>query len=265
MPELAEVEYHRRQWNPGCGRRVLRVDLHKENRVFRETDIGRFAERVPGSLVSGSECRGKQMLFRFSRGIWLGIHLGMAGSLRMEEAGFKPDTHDHLVIHQRNRALVFADKRHFGRVRVHFGQGEPDWWSALPPSLLSDAFTLQALVDFLQRRAGAPMKAVLLLQQRFPGVGNWMADEILWRSRLHPARPAGRVEGRKAAQLRRAIRWVCREALRIVAPTHADPPATWLFPHRWKDGGNCPRCAGRLRRDLIGGRRTCWCPTCQRP
>ena len=61
------------------------------------------------------------MLFVFSGGNWLGIHLGMTGKIRVEPANFRPDKHDHLALYQRERALVFTDSRQFGRVRFHHG------------------------------------------------------------------------------------------------------------------------------------------------
>jgi formamidopyrimidine-DNA glycosylase len=119
----------------------------------------------------------------------------------------------------------------------------------------------------MARSARSPLKAVLLDQGAFPGIGNWMADEILWRCRLHPAIPAGRLAATDVARLRKEIRHVAREALRIIAPDWTDPPETWLFRHRWKDGGHCPRrgCGAGLRRETVRGRTTCWCPACQKP
>ena len=86
----------------------------------------------------------------------------------------------------------------------------------LPPDLLSDAFTVKELEIFLKRRARAPMKAVLLMQERFPGIGNWMADEILWRAAIHPKQLAGELTAGQTRALYKEIRWVCREALRII-------------------------------------------------
>jgi formamidopyrimidine-DNA glycosylase len=115
---------------------------------------------------------------------------------------------------------------------------------------------------FLQRRARSPIKAVLLMQECFPGIGNWMADEILWRARIHPSTEAGRV-ARAAKCVWDKVRWVTAGALRIVAQDYSDPPRSWLFPHRWRDGGTCPRDGTELKRDEVGGRTTAWCVECQ--
>ena len=90
MPELAEVEYFRRRWDDGLGQRVLGVKLHLENRVFRGSETNSIQMTLPRKKLVSSETRGKQILFRFSNGAWLGIHLGMSGKLRVEAADFPP-------------------------------------------------------------------------------------------------------------------------------------------------------------------------------
>lgn len=65
-------------------------------------------------------------------------------------------------------------------------------------------------------------------------------------------------------KLWRETRWVCEQAQATIGETYADPPSTWLFPHRWEDGGKCPRTGAPLVREQIGGRTTCWSPKRQR-
>ena len=277
MPELAEVEHARRQWNVGLGAAVREVLIARpEIRVFRGTDVAALRRRLPGRVLSRSEANGKQMLFHFEplpgKGektrLWLGVHLGMRGDLRVETtADFQPGKHDHLVLRQEGgRALVFEDQRHFGRILFHEGAEPPAWWTRLAPSVLSAEFTRDGLADFLQRRRRSPLKAALLMQEKFPGVGNWMADEILWRARLHPATPAGAVaaDKRRLTELFQQIRWVAQTASEVISDNWTYPP-TWLFLHRWEPGGFCPRrgCGAALERATIGGRTTCWCPRCQ--
>ncbi len=245
MPELAEVDYFRKQWNPGLKQRIDAVELHAATRVFRGTDVGALGRALSGAVLERSESRGKQMLFvAKKRGAeehaWMGVHLGMTGELRVEKPGYAPAKHDHLVLRQAKRTLVFEDARQFGRVLFAEGVDAPKWWAGLPPDLLSEEFTLADLEKFLKRRAKAPMKAVLLMQERFPGIGNWMADEILWRAAIHPRQLAGEIDAKQTKALYREIRWVCREALRIIGAKWDDLPKSWLFQHRWKKGGTCP-------------------------
>ena len=90
MPELAEVEYYRKQWNCGLDARIEAVAVHPASRVFRGLVAEALSKHLRGAVLLGSETHGKQMMFRFSNEIWLGLHLGMTGELRVEAAGFRP-------------------------------------------------------------------------------------------------------------------------------------------------------------------------------
>jgi formamidopyrimidine-DNA glycosylase len=264
MPELAEVDYFRKRWNPGLGETVVDVEVHPQARIFRETDPAALKRHLIGRRLLRSAAAAKQMLFESEADGWLGIHLGMTGELSLQPADYVPRRADHLVLRQSRHTLVFSDPRMFGQVRFTRGGTAPEWWTRIPPALTSDAFGLAELTAFLQQRRRAPIKAVLLMQERFPGIGNWMADEILWRAAIHPRQPAGSLSAAEQRTLYREVRWVCRRALETIGETFDDPPRSWLFPHRWRDGGMCPRTRTPLSRDTIGGRTTCWSPARQR-
>jgi len=267
MPELAEVEFYRRRWDAGLGERIDRVLVHPKAGVFKTCDSAQIVDRLTGAKLIGSEAAAKQMLFRFSGDAWLGIHLGMTGELAVQPAVHVPRKSDHLVLVQRDRALVFSDARMFGRVQFHIGPHAPAWWTAIAPAVLSAEFTVAAVAAFLRRRARTAIKPVLLMQERFPGIGNWMADEILWRAAIHPKRPAGSLTPAEIKTLHRETRWVAEHAMKIIGAADTamlpDPPKTWLFPHRWEDGGTCPKTGAPLSREEIGGRTTCWSPARQ--
>jgi formamidopyrimidine-DNA glycosylase len=264
MPELAEVEFYRRQWDAGLGQKVERVQLHARKRIFRGSNTRALVRELTGSRYLRSFAWGKQMLFEFSGGNWIGLHLGMTGKLRVEAAGFRPENHDHLVLHQGNRALVFRDARLFGRVRFHHGESAPPWWRAGGPDIASEAFDRKFFDDFLSRHSRAPIKAILLLQRGFAGIGNWMADEILWRAKILPLTTAGALTVAQSARLFRETRFVASESLRIVGPDFGDLPHDWLIHQKWKRDGVCPRHRTALCKAMIGGRTTAWCPRCQK-
>lgn len=289
MPELAEAAFFRKRWHR-AGRRcgIVSVHTHDRAKVFRGTDPAALRRTLTGARYLGSEARAKQMSFRFEAGgahpdgatAWLGVHLGMSGELRVEPFDYEPRKHDHLVLrvadprrsHDRGRSLVFTDPRMFGRIQFHLGRNPPDWWTRIAPDILSAAFSAEAVGSFLRRRARAPIKAVLLMQERFPGIGNWMADEILWRTAIHPRRLAGSLSPTEIRALWRQCRRVCRSALDTIAgrgdylppDLNAHIPRSWLFWHRWDDGGLCPKTGKPLERAEIGGRTTCWSPARQK-
>jgi formamidopyrimidine-DNA glycosylase len=236
------------------------------------------------------------MSFRFTGGLWLGIHLGMTGRLWVQGLRSTPEIpgvdrvgkgrdggalaghavatdrepvrhaptlnprHDHLRLVTEAGTLVFSDPRLFGRVRADEGETPPSWWLEMPPPIASDAFTVGAMREFLRRRARSPLKAVLLDQKRFPGIGNWMADEVLWRAGLHPRLRAGDLDPSSSLRLYRTLRFVARAAVRIIGADRRALPRGWLFHERWEGGGRCPRTGVALVREMVGGRTTCWSP-----
>jgi formamidopyrimidine-DNA glycosylase len=264
VPELAEVEFYRKQWDAGVRRKIARVACHAGKRLFRGVDERRLVAALTGATFLSSEARAKLMCFRFSRGAWLGIHLGMTGKLRVEPPDFAPGKHDHLVLFQKAHALVLNDPRMFGRVHFHEGPEAPNWWAKLPPAVTSPEFTLDRVRAFLRRRARLAVKAALLVQTAFPGVGNWMADEILWRAKIDPRVLCGRLTAKRSEALWREAREICAVALATVGIDFSDPPDDWFYHQRWTDAGTCPRDGLPLKTATIGGRTTRWCPKCQR-
>jgi formamidopyrimidine-DNA glycosylase len=264
MPELAEVEYFRKRWDAGIGDNVVEVQLHAKKRIFRATNTAALKRQLANQRLLRSTARGKQMLFVFSDDNWLGIHLGMSGKLRTEGAHFRAEKHDHLVLRQKERALILSDARQFGRVRFHHGTAAPVWWEASAPEIHSPEFSLARMTEFVRRHGRAPIKAVLLRQSGFPGIGNWMADEILWRARIAPRRLGSKLNKERLRALWRSTRFVARASLHTIGRDNSDPPAGWLLHERWRTGGRCPRDGHVLRRASIGGRTTAWCALCQR-
>lgn len=278
MPELAEVEFYRKRWSAGHGAKVAAVHVHAGKRIFRGA-AHEIVRQLTGATLVDSETKAKQMLFHFRGGGlgrsgqgWLGIHLGMSGELRVERPDYRPAKHDHLVLRQKERQLVFNDPRMFGAVLFHVGAEPPSWWTRIAPAILSREFTVEAVAEFVRRRRRAPIKAVLLMQERFPGVGNWMADEILWRAAIHPRQLAGELSPAQVRALHRECRNVCRMALETIAgkggrlppDLNVHIPDSWLFNHRWRQGGKCPRTGQPLAHATIGGRTTCWSPARQK-
>jgi len=177
---------------------------------------------------------------------------------------FCPEKHDHFVLYQRNRALVFTDARQCGRVQFDHGAMAPGWWENGVPEIVSANFNRGFLDRFLSRHGKAPIKAVVLMQSGFSGIGNWMADEILWRARVLPSKKPGRLNAKERDRIFRATKFVARESLRIIGPDDSKLPRSWLIHERWREGGRCPRHKTLLRCATIGGRTTTWCPRCQK-
>ncbi len=263
MPELAEVEYYRRVWDAARGAKITRVHIHADKRIFRGSDPTLIGS-LKGQKLLSSEAAGKQMLFRFTGDLWLGVHLGMTGRLILAGQDYVPAKHDHLVLFQKTHALIFNDARQFGRALIHIGKDRPAWWSEIGPAVTSKEFTLEVMKEFLGRHSRLPIKGAILLQKGFPGIGNWMADEILWRAGIAPKRRVQDLGDAQLVRLWKETRFVARVALQKIGPAFGDPPEGWLFHERWSSKGVCPRHKVPLRRETVATRTTAWCPKCQK-
>jgi len=102
------------------------------------------------------------------------------------------------------------------------------------------------------------------MQNGFAGVGNWMADEILWRSKINPAQLAGKLRAKERREILDQTKFVAREAMRTLAKDFSDPPEDWLIHQKWKANGICPRHGIKLSHAIVGGRSTVWCSRCQK-
>jgi formamidopyrimidine-DNA glycosylase len=248
VPELPEVEHARAAIEAGAlGRRIVAVD-DADVYVCRPHAPGEIADALVGRSLVAAHRRGKAMWLETSDdGPVLGLHLGMAGRIVVDDGGGDEPPHrwDRFTIRfEDGRRLVLHDKRRLGRARL-----EPKI-DALGP----DAAQVPR-AEFATRlgRGGTPVKARIMDQAVIAGVGNLLADEALWRARLHPRRPAGELEPDELARLWRELRLALRSATRKGGVHTGDVIAARRL------GASCPRCGAPMERATVGGRTTFWC------
>jgi formamidopyrimidine-DNA glycosylase len=248
MPELPEAERARREIERTLGRRIVAVD-DTDTYVCRPHAPGEIADALTGRRLTSVHRRGKFMWAETDRdGPELGLHLGMAGHISVDEEP-SPRRWDRFVLDFADGGrLALRDKRRLGRAQI-----APDFSHIGPDAAEVDRAAFRARVG----RGTAPLKARLLDQRAIAGIGNLLADEVLWRAKLHPRRPAGDLSTEELDRLRRAVRAATRDAIR-----NGGAHTGRLNPHR-RPGGHCPRCGTPLERATIGGRTTYWCPKCQ--
>jgi len=183
MPELAEVELARRIWAQAEGETIREIITNPKARIFRDLP-SRALSSLKGKSITGSKHHGKRMYFSFGDDFHLEIHLGMSGKVYQTDLAHEQQKHDHLILKTNHRSLVLNDYRMFGRVMLH--EGAPPWLS-LSPDPLSPKFNLKRVQSIIKKRPKKILKGALLDQDLFPGLGNWMVDEICWRLGVHPA------------------------------------------------------------------------------
>jgi formamidopyrimidine-DNA glycosylase len=146
--------------------------------------------------------------------------------------------------------VELCDPRRLARVFIDPDEG------ALGPDAAS--VTLQQLRSVLYGRTrGVPLKARLLDQSHLAGVGNLIADEVLWRAALSPERPAASLDAEELRRLHRQVRSTVRMLLRRGGSHTGDLMAARA------PGGRCPKDGQPLARSTVGGRTTYWCPAHQ--
>jgi formamidopyrimidine-DNA glycosylase len=263
VPELPEVEAARRRAERQLvGRRILAVATVPDPIVFEGTSPRRLAA-LRGREILAVRRRGKHLWMELDRRPHLLFHFGMSGGFRLVGPDDpRPRFWKLDLVAEGPRRLAFTDPRRLGRVRLRRNpEGEApvknlgfDVLDELPPT--------PEIVEILARH-GAPVKAVLLDQSLFAGVGNWIADEVLYQAGLDPRRPASSLAREEVGRLRSRLGDIVRRAVAVDADS-ARFPRTWLFHRRWgrKPGAHTAR-GEPIAFLTVGGRTTAWVPSRQ--
>ncbi|MGZ4383063.1 MAG: bifunctional DNA-formamidopyrimidine glycosylase/DNA-(apurinic or apyrimidinic site) lyase [Gaiellaceae bacterium] len=272
MPELPEVESIRRSLEPlVVGRRIERAAIEDARLVAPELPEEVEAQ-LEGMRIVALGRRGKYLLLDLGAQTLL-VHLRMTGSLRLRRPGSGGDAYERATLDlDDGRELVYRDVRRFGTWRVlETEELEPYLAARLGPEPLGSGFTSALLAGRLRGRR-APLKAALLDQRTLAGLGNIYVDEALWRARLHPLRPAGRLRRAALERLHQGIREALETGLARQGATLRD----YALPDGergsmqdeflvyGRDGEPCRRCGATVAKTRVGGRGTWYCPRCQR-
>lgn len=270
MPELPEVETTRRGLAPlVTAHRIARLTV-REPRLRWPIARGLNA-RLAGREVVALNRRGKYLLFELDRGCLL-IHLGMSGSLRYLPGTVPLRTHDHFDIELEGGALLrYNDPRRFGSLHFTTAPERHPLLRDLGPEPFAEEFTGEYLWRASRGRQTA-IKTLIMNGHVVVGVGNIYANEALYRSGIHPARPAARVSRARLERLCDEIRHVLEDALRSGGTTLRDFVGGDGQPGYFRqslavyerDGQPCQACGTAIRRRVLGQRASYFCPTCQR-
>jgi len=276
MPELPEVETARRSLAPVLeSARVVSVVVNLPRMLRRQPHPADFSGRLLGRQIATVGRHGKYLISEMDGDISWVVHLGMSGRIAVVAVGSEVMSYTQVQVGlDSGREFRLIDPRTFGFVVAY----TPEELAASTLSKLGpDAHTgLPRSRELRRLLAGrtAPIKPLLLDQRIIAGIGNIYADESLHRAKLDPHRPGGSLSVKEVQELRRAIKATLESALRWGGTSLDD--LAYLLPDgrageylsRLRAYGRedepCHRCGGRLRRDVLRGRSTFWCPHCQR-
>jgi len=270
MPELPEVETIRRSLLP----HVLGTDIKEvvvTERRLRQPIAADFEERLRNRCIQEIERRGKYLLFVLDPPAILLVHLGMTGALEIREMGSPRRSHDHLRMRLgTGRDLVYNDPRRFGLMRV----GDDADFSELR-QMAPDPFAPHWSSDrlyTLTRGRRLPIKNLLMNQRAIGGIGNIYANEMLYRAGIRPRRRACTLSRREINALATAMRAVLDEAVQLGGSSISDFRDSAGRPGSFqlrlavynREGEACGRCGRSIRRIILAGRSSFYCPKCQR-
>lgn len=274
MPELPEVETIRAGLEPKLvGRRLDRVEIN-DFRLTRPHDPLEVAAELQGERIAAVARRGKYLVFRFESGRVLLVHLRMTGGFRYARTGVvADDPYRRAVVRLDDGSdVAYRDVRRFGTwLLLEPGELEPYLASRVGEELLDRRLSAKAIQPRLARRR-APIKAVLLDQRVFAGVGNIYADEALFAAGIDPRKAGNKISRPKAERLHDTIIEVLNVALGDRGSSFRD-----YVDGQGNEGRHqlkvkvyqrtdapCYVCGTPIRRVVVGGRSTHFCPKCQR-
>ncbi|MHC4947748.1 MAG: DNA-formamidopyrimidine glycosylase family protein [Planctomycetota bacterium] len=277
MPELPEVEHARRlAERVARGRVIEHVTCARDPIVYESVGPARFGRALRGRRVRAVRRRGKHLWLELDDRPWPCFHFGMTGAFRVPDApalrlasspGQEPATWPPRFCKIRLRfddggELAMVNKRRLGRIRLRADPpGEPPI-GCLGFDPLLDLPAPDAFAALVARRTGN-VKGLLLDQTFAAGVGNWIADEVLYQARIDPRRSADTLSAAEARALRRTLARVVRRAVAANGDKQRFPRA-WLFHRRWGKRADAVTADGHPIEHLtIAGRTTAWVPRIQ--
>jgi len=280
MPELPEVEAARRLLTRAAvGRRIVSARVMPDPIVFQGVSPARIRRALVGRRVVAAHRHGKHLWLELDERPWPCFHFGMSGGIEVRgrqrqrlmvegrRAREEPWPPRFLKLHltlDDGDEIVFRDARRLGRVRLRHDPAAEPPISLLGFDALHDVPSPGRLAALFAKRA-APVKAVLLDQSFSAGVGNWIADEVLYQARIDPRRRTDTLTRAEIGRIRSRLRSVISTAVRAGADSDRFP-RKWLFHTRWSKRLQSPVTVRgeRIRYLTVGGRTTAWVAEVQR-
>ncbi|KAI8824523.1 DNA glycosylase/AP lyase [Fimicolochytrium jonesii] len=282
MPELPEVERARRLVHDNLlNKKIVRVDTTVDDIVYNGCSNTEFAEKLKGQTVKDTGRKGKVFWFIFDKVPNAVLHLGMTGSVRIKgqpglhyedfstsSSTWPPKFHKFVLVFSTGEELAFTDPRRLARIRLV--DGDPHDFPPVSELGFDPYLEMPALDVFsgLVKGRKVPVKALILNQSFSAGVGNWVADEILYQARIHPAQYTNTLTEAEIAALYEQMAFVVKTAVEVNADSSRFPD-NWIFKHRWGKGATKAREAtlpdgSIVRFETVGGRTSAIVPAVQK-
>ncbi|XP_044486568.1 formamidopyrimidine-DNA glycosylase isoform X2 [Mangifera indica] len=276
MPELPEVEAARRAIEENClGKKIVKSIIADDNKVIDGVSASEFEAALLGKTILSAHRKGKNMWLSLDSPPFPSFQFGMAGAVyikgvavtKYKRSAVKdtdewPSKYSKFFVElDDGLEMSFTDKRRFAKVRLLQDPASVPPISDLGPDALLEPLTVDEFTELLSKRKIA-IKALLLDQSFISGIGNWVADEVLYQARIHPLQISANLSKENCATLLQCIKEVVQNAVEVDADCSRFP-LEWLFHFRW---GKKPGKVNGKKIDFItaGGRTTAYVPELQK-
>jgi formamidopyrimidine-DNA glycosylase len=280
MPELPEVETIRRGLQEKIKNKQIKDIVINVDKIVKKPSLEEFITKIKGKKIKEVDRRGKYIIVYLDSKDKLIVHLGMTGLLiypydnKITKKEIKPK-HNHLIFtFTDDTQLVFNDVRRFGKIFLVSNINEVESIAKLGVEPLEDYFTEEVFIQILNKKKKGKIKPFLMNQKFITGLGNIYANEVLYRSNIHPLRLISSLNKKEVRNLYQQIKLVLSEAVELRGSTVADEA------YRDTDGGkgkfakklqvyarkgeSCIRCGHSIEVIRIEGRSSFICPQCQK-
>ena len=269
MPEYPDIAALKKKLHRGVRKRKIESVEILHRAACRPEAPHSLKRRIEGRQTRELQQLGKNLFLWLSGDEAIRFHLKLSGTLQLISSSQKKPTHTRVILHFDNgTALALVDPRALAALKVYSRAEFDQFVQSLGPDPLSNQFSL----DYFRYRLGQthrPIKAVLLDQRVVVGLGNIWAAEVLYRARISPDTPANQLSARQCQRLYQQIRQTLTSALQPVERYIAQHGScigmnTVSFFVYGREDEPCRRCRTPIRRIIIAGRSTYFCPRCQK-
>jgi len=259
MPELPEVEMYRRYAEEtALHQKISEIEIHHSKVLDGEEHD--FREQLLGARFTGTGRWGKNLFLQTQNNNIVFMHFGMTGNLDYYHVSVETPKYARVVFHFENEfKLAYISKRMFGRLGVVPSIAQ----YVATKSLGKDAMDI-SVDQFSEALAGKNknIKAALLDQSVTAGVGNWIADEILFQARIYPTSSTRNLNSDQLRVIYDKMNEIIQTSIEVEAVRDELPPH-YITRYGRKTAIDCPRCKKVIDKTEVGGRGTYACGNCQ--
>ncbi len=263
MPELPEVESYRKYFDSTSLNKTIKDVKVLDRSILSSISIKSFVSKIKGEKFKTTYRHGKYLFAQISENKIVVMHFGMTGFLKYykneDEASPKDGSHNHIRIlfsFSNGYNLAYDCQRKFGKVSLIESIDEFLKKKKLGADPISSKLSYNKFKEILRKKSGN-IKAALLDQKTFAGIGNLYSDEILFQANIHPLSVVKHFKEKDLEAVYKSMRDILKNAVKLKADFNSYPE-NWLVLFR-DDEENCPKCNGSIRHKTIGGRTSYFC------